>query len=296
MITLENISTLPLTGIRQQRRDSEVSRQNCNLIKELHLTDYQKLKDFYDRYEEIAHTKKDFICRSDNLEKKISDVETALEKMNKQEVNAEVFKITENPFLFAMINGKSIVDSQIDGSDLLYGSPFEYGNYQYKIRKGKVIGYTVYELKELLTHCETNGVNSLKYYLSISDNSEVIRILNAIKLYNEQIERQYLECADEEQLPNLFKLNSDKKTKLIAEQIKEIADYIGNNAIGFVWGEYNATEMQRIYLAAYGSSLQDVERRKRLINTLSNYTSLEEAENGLIRTRAINRFLQQKRK
>ena len=288
MIKLENVSTLPLVGLGE--RPSKVSRQNKEMIEHFNLTDYKKLKRVYYAFK----------CYSDSIEEwesKITKTELEVEESNKKGLSPELFQIpTPEEYIIDFEPfSQDLIDKNAYAFDLLYGSPFEIGEpYKYITRRFKLMPYTVYEIKQMLTHCDAKGLNLLKKYLHIYKDEEVQRILNALCLYQEQLERQ---CIDWDygtlNESELFYSNQMLKMESIKLQIKEIADYLVDKAGEFVWVDSYHTEKEKlqIYKAAYKKDNNDIIKQKRLIEMLSNYVTLEEAKEGLVRTKSLDRFI-----
>ena len=130
--------------------------------------------------------------------------------------------------------------------------------------------------------------------LNIDDNKEIERILRALYLYEEQLERQAFELNGSEnkgQKDKLFYLNINKKIDLIKPQLREIINYFVYNANELVWEEKPGKDILRISDAVYSHFYQNVHDRDRIAYLLGNYVSLEEAKKGLVKTKAIDRFI-----
>ena len=293
MIELKNISTLNIIGFESGKKNpAGISKKNYKLIKENKLTDYQQLKDFYLKlHESVVYCKPSIFCETDGLKKMIMETEYALDNCYNDPELFEYYKLSNTA---NALYDHEVVDYNTCARDLLYGSPFEYGDNDYKKRSSLISPLNIYELKQCLTHCNTSGKNMLKLILNIDDNKEIERILRALYLYEEQLERQAFELNGSEnkgQKDKLFYLNINKKIDLIKPQLREIINYFVYNANELVWEEKPGKDILRISDAVYSHSCQNVHDRDRIAYSLGNYVSLEEAKKGLVKTKAIDRFI-----
>ena len=294
MVELKNISTLPLVNGRGERLYSKLSRKNAKVISKYNLSDYQKLKDFLERIQKMPKEEQSIICMDDDLVKLIKEVEEQLNYWAKP----EIIEIPSNNNLL----NRDVIDRNTIANELLYGSPFEYGkNHFYAVRNGLLSGYSVYDIKEMLTHTTVKGYNMLKTYLKIADDREIAKIVRALDLYDAQIDRQAFEngIIDGKDNPKLFTANLKEKEELIEPQIKDVADYICKSFYrpevkSLVWGATPLFDLNKIQNAVNRELEQDLHDRWRLILNIAKYVSLDEAEQGLIRTGAADRFLVKK--
>lgn len=290
MIELKNISTLDLVGIEAIKKNPKgLSKKNFKLIKENKITNYQELRDFYDKlHSSVSVCKPEVFCETDGLKKFMLDTEEAIKYSYRE---PELFEYDEFNDVFF---DHDIVDKNTAAIDLLYGSPLECRFNDSKKRNKAISPFSVYELKQCLTHCDTYGKNLLKSLCKIYDNEEIKRILVAIAMYEEQLQRQVLELNGHESkkdIEHLFDYNSFEKYNYILKQIKEISDYFTVNAKELVWENEPGKDISRLRFSVYNHSLQDVRNREIVSSALSKYVSLEEAKNGLVRTKTLDRFI-----
>ena len=121
----------------------------------------------------------------------------------------------------------------------------------------------------------------------------VKRVVDVVKFYEEQVLRQEKET--EERNINLFLLNKDAKDEIVESQFKEIIEYLLDNAEQYIWGNLPSTkkiQMLRAISAVRGTGV--LEDRRRLVNAISNYTTLNELEQGIVKTRTLDRFIVRK--
>jgi len=187
------------------------------------------------------------------------------------DINTEILKLT---------------DRYNNGDVLLYSSPFVRGGA--RINKLKIM--SIEEIKHLSGHL--SGYN-LKNALTIKRNfgiDTVKKVADCVKFYEEQVLRQASEMDIND--GNLFMLNKKEKDEIVESQFKEIVEYILDNADVCVWGNLPSSQkilMIRTIFAVRGEQiLQD---RQRLINVISNYTTLSELEKGVVKNRTLDRFI-----
>ena len=277
MITLENISTIPFTGIKSKKNYSSIS----NIINDLNITNFGLLKEFLQNNPQYQ----DF----NELKELLNQIEMKLDLLKKLNIKSDIYRIEYETDFKDNITDKIVLDKSVMGSDLIFDSPFK------KMSKTKegISKYSIYQLKEYISHCDIVGTNLLKKDLSFINESDIYKILNAIYLYEEQLNRILAEenNIDTLEYSNLFKMHYNDKKELITEEIKEIAEYIGDNATEFIWGKFSYIELSYILYGAYSISEKDILRKDAFIHMLANYTTIGEAEKGLVRTRAIDRFI-----
>ena len=250
----------------------------------------------------------------------IEETEQKLEISNSKGREAKVYDVDDA----IMYNGQIImlekVDKNVHPLTLLFGSPFEYGGYKdsyerigYYPRKHLLVGPNIFTLKHLLSHCNANGRNAYNMYCSEAGDITCEAILNALKMYQDQVIRQ-LDSYDgeltDENLSNIFSLNKEKKLELIDKQYTEVIDYLCEQEC-FVWGSVplspntlafgkTSTEQEVMYKSAHGKNPKDFSNKWRMMQLLSEYVTLEEAENGLLeeqgtsKKKVIDRFVKQR--
>lgn len=297
MIKLENISTLDITGFGTNTRSEDISRRNVKVIQEFKLEDYEQLKNYLLQQKMLAKQgKQTNICFSDGLEKRIKQTE---EKINVQDwsVKPHIYE-PEDIISLSEIGDRNVIDNNTPGRVLLYAPPVRDFYHKDKLNGQIAKSINIHQIRQLLSHCNTNGINSyLSYVFDDADinmhKNEVVLILNALKQYDLQLLRQYEEnkaTLKPEDLPNLMFLNKDNKLKLIRKQYLEIADYLEKFDY-FVWGaDSKGYDKDLIWNSAHKHDLKNVHIRNEFMNIISDYVTLEEAEKGLVKTKAIDRF------
>lgn len=145
--------------------------------------------------------------------------------------------------------------------------------------------------KHSISHVNLLGKNAICNIPKMG-NSYLDKIYSAIQLYDEQVLRQYKENKDNNE-ENIFMINQKEKRKIILRQYRGIVNYLldNSNEHSFVWG--NITPSQQILLEqTLKSKRQEALRRKEnLVNIITNYTTLTELQEGIIKTKTIDRFI-----
>ena len=75
-------------------------------------------------------------------------------------------------------------------------------------------------------------------------------------------------------------------------KLKEIIEYLLDNAEQCIWGNLPSSkkiQMLRTIYAVRGEGI--IEARRRLVNAISNYTTLSELEQGVVKKRILDRFI-----
>ena len=111
-----------------------------------------------------------------------------------------------------------------------------------------------------------------------------------INLYDEQVVRQRLSHNNANDC-NLFTLDQNSKKLILLEQLKDIVEYLFDTTEGCIFGELNPTSKSKIASAAISTNGEENERtRTNLISMLSDYTTLEELEKGILTEQEVIRI------
>lgn len=147
-------------------------------------------------------------------------------------------------------------------------------------------------LRSLLSHTTFNGENALKLLYRIG-NREIKKSLIALTLYEEQVLRQAKETD-----VNLFYLDKNKKRKIVYDQFEDYIKYFLNlsDEYNFIWGNINKATIYHLTgcLASSGYNAVSEKIKEILIETLTNYMTLEELENGAVENHTLDRFMLKK--
>lgn len=245
MIKLENIyanSILPydLYSIRNL-----VKKQNVKSLAEL-----QKLIEEFPEY------------NWDWVKKEIDKAEKRMNLANKRGNEPEIY--STKGYSIEELNKQ---DEKNTGEILLLNSPLA-NSTKFLSIKNKSIKL----IKEELGYAMPDGSNYFIKHKRHMGPFMVSKLLTAIEMYEEQIERQAKISSDIN--CDLFKLNKYEKQEIVFDKYKKIIEYLINNT------KYDLSNTQK---EAYMSSIHDMnnkdrQTKERVISRIANYTTLQELE------------------
>lgn len=140
---------------------------------------------------------------------------------------------------------------------------------------------TIDKIKRFLSTTTPNGSNFLMYRMrqigTSAIPSSIPSILNTLDMYSDQVVRQSLLTDSREE--NLFTYQQKEKKEIVEEKYAEIIAYLIYDTKEFIWGELSDAQ-RRAYLSSIVNNRQ-IDRliRVRMINNVSNYTTLPELKN-----------------
>lgn len=295
MILLEQVSTIDLltwaesgciSDITRRISEYEMLQMKCQvLLTKYCIYNYQMLKDYVD---------------SGNVEFDIDFFKTALlrtqlalERANKKEKIANVYfcndyKHSDIDSYSLRITDKSTMGDVLPVCNLL--------NTATKARVS-LSKYSIETIKRLLGQVvicnETAALksvpNAFGKYGSIFGEKNLKNFVSIINFYEEQVIRQ----AHETNLRgvDLFSLNREIKLSLVQEQLNEILGYILECGDSQFFGPASL-KRNRILKAIINNEnvYNALLVRENVIQFLTNYTTLDELEQNLVRSRSIDRF------
>lgn len=201
-----------------------------------------------------------------NIRNRLKEVETNLNKYNFSIQNVQ------NELL-------SKIDDSVSGSELLYASPFTYS-----ARRAKLKSYSILKLKQ-----KFDESNEIPFHIMTFGPLELEKLKKSIQFYDEQIAR-LLEAYGYKE--NLFYIDKERKDELVKNQVKEVIEYLTDTAQEYVWGNLTDANKQRLSQLIYGKYNGNRDQDLGIfVNNISNYVVLDEAEKGLVKTKALNRFI-----
>lgn len=250
MITLDNIS-----------KDAVVKFDDYDIISLASDTGAQSVKDIIN----LMHEYPDY------------DWTRVLKYLNIVRVNLDLANLKGNePDIFPT-NGYSDSrllkqDTMNCGGVLLLDSPI---GFKYKHVSLKDI--PISEIKTNLSHTTISGKNMVGICYKKIGPTDVPKIARAVKMYEEQIERQAKLTDDRDS--NLFTLDRILKIQIIDDIYNEIVAYLVSNTIDtLIWSELSEVQ-KKIYISStinYGKSEELI--REQITNYVANYTTVPELE------------------
>ena len=281
MIKLEHVSTGRIFNYAKNFKDREIRAKTIyELFIKYDIRDYQRLKDL------LNSQKEEFKSVSYFLKNKLYEVEFELKKKNELDVEPEIF--TFETYKNSGLDNETLklTDRENNGNILLYSCPTIRGG----ARINRLKYMSIDEIKKLASHLsEYHFENELSMQRNFGIDT-VKRAVDVVKFYEEQVLRQAKET--EERDINLFLLNKDAKDEIVESQFKEIIEYLLDNAEQCIWGNLPNTKKLQMLRAIYAVRGEGVlEDRRRLVNAISNYTTLSELEQGVVKKRTLDRFI-----
>ena len=280
MVKLEHVSTERIFNYAKNFKEKDMTAKTIyEVFVKYDIRDYQRLKDL------LNSQKEEFQSVSYFLKRRLYEVEMELKKKNELDVEPEIFTFQAYQNSNIDIETLKLTDRENNGNVLLYSCPTIKGGARINILKTLSID----EIKNLASHLNQyhfNNALSMKRNFGIDT---VKRVADVVKFYEKQVLRQAKET--EERDINLFLLNKDAKDEIVESQFKEIIEYLLDNAEQCIWGNLTSSkkiQMLRTINAIRGGILED---RRRLVNAISNYTTLSELEQGVVKKRTLDRFI-----
>ena len=287
MLKLENVSTLKLlNSYKRLSSKSELYRCIYEFLSINNISNYKELKELlFSNHKELINS-----AIMIELMSELKRVELLIQSYDMCFKNPDIF--TFDNYSHSDLDNKtiSVTDSANKGDILLFSSPFLNGG----ARKNGVKYLSIAEIKQFLEHVEdTHLVNLLS---SVRSLGPVIskRIYDSICFYEEQV----LRCADEtcERGIDLFGIDRLEKREIVSSELKEICEYIVDTASILVWGELSDFQKKRLITTAMSTRGEYIQRdRNILVDTISNYTTLSELKDGVVKKKTLDRFIVKKR-
>lgn len=286
MLSLATVSTRGLLAIAESKRYANKYQQVYELLIRYKIYNYQNLQDMLTTG--LLQAYSEDVIRY--LSTQLSAIETRIKNVN--ESNRKIDIYTFDKCIIGGLDEETIniTDSSTKGIALLLKGIVNY-NYNHSTALDNL---SIAQIKDYLGHLtegKNRGLeNELNRYAFGFSRDKTARVVEAINFYDEQILRQASETT--ERGIDLFSLNKREKEIIIASQIKEIAGYFIEHAVNCVWGPLTDAMSQKLEESVYPTEdCIKLEIRKRLIEIVSNYVTLEEAKNGLVKRRVLDRFI-----
>lgn len=279
MIKLKNLSTIELIGSKRIRGLQNISKENKKFIVDSRLFDYESLLSASDKLP----------CKDDKIKNELDKNIKYVSSDINSGIVPQIYDIEEPKF------DTFDVDNLVSGRFLLYELEFPYKSVdddkKYFDDKINLYDFNIFELKQLLTHCNINGENLFQEkfdvftYLLLKE--EIEKLLRSIKLYNDQLKRLREEANNGSNLSNLFDSYKTQRYVLILKQMNDILEAFYSSD-ELVWGNVNENEKQ---LFKNMLNNENDFAKSYLARTIANYVSQDEAEKGIVKSKALNRFI-----
>lgn len=282
MIKLSDVSTERLiTFLKYDYTDEAIS---ARLTLEKHkIRDFQTLKNM------VKNGRKEF--NNDVFKSAIALVEANIAHAN---------SISREPAIFNCNNyqGSNVYSKTLKYTDehnmcdiLICKSPAISTSGKFGALKDITIGEAKSLLSKVVAHDKSStGCNAFAEKIRRFGNIEAECVRDAINFYEQQVLRQAIET--KKRGINLFTLDKTQKQFIVRDQIKEIVKYLVDNADVCVWGEFTTAQKNRLINAVKsGSGYENQVIRQRIIEIISNYTTLNELESDVVKQKTLDRFI-----
>lgn len=147
----------------------------------------------------------------------------------------------------------------------------------HKVKFSHIKNKPISLIKEELSYTMPDGQNVFIRNNRHMGVSSIPKVLSAIEMYEEQIERQSKLTTDIS--VDVFNIDKYDKKEIVDDKYKNIIMYLIDNAkFGLIWDSLSDTQ-KAIYISSINNSgVNDIETRNKLISYISNYTTLPELE------------------
>lgn len=212
----------------------------------------------------ISLTKLYPIYNWDVVSKRINELKLIVDKSNIKDIEPEMYEYEDN--------GIELVDKLNRGDILLLDNPTL--ELQTKFRGLRT--YSIDEIKHNLKLTDQFGRNVIGRIRNIGPDS-ITRIIGALKMYDEQILRQA--SLTKKINYNLFLKDKKVKNEIVEDLYSDIIMYlIYNTEERTIWGELTEPQKKLYISSVINSKKRDVIIKDRMIDIISNYTTLPELE------------------
>jgi len=176
------------------------------------------------------------------------------------------------------------VDGLNKGKILLLQNPTNWS----EARVASIRNMSLSFLKQKLTP-DQDGDIILGYCRNIG-NGQAYKLIDAVNRYTEQVERQAM--LTKRRNANLFEYKKNDKVRIVKNNYAEIISYLIYTADELVWGELTDKQKQLYLSSIINNNQLDNLIKSRMIEYVSNYTTLEELEEiNRKKYKSLNRFI-----
>ena len=219
-------------------------------------------------FDELLELRKEFPEYNwDKVQKDIIYAQKRIDLANKRGQEPEIYSTKG----YSNINLNK-QDEMNNGDILLLHSPTGH-----RVKFAHINHKPISLIKEELSHTIADGRNAFIHRNRYMGASLIPKLISAIEMYEEQIERQSKLTTDLS--IDLFKLDRYDKKAIVDDVYKDIMMYLIDNAeFGLVWDKLSDNQ-KNIYISSiYNAGVNDIQTRNKVIDYISNYTTLPELE------------------
>lgn len=282
MINLSDVSTERLIAFLAYDHTDE--GKNARLTLEKHkIRDFQTLKNM------VQNGRKEF--NNDIFKSAIASVEANIAHANSIRREPVIFNC--NNYKGSTVYTKTLkyTDEHNMGDILICKSPAISTSGKF----GELKNITISEAKSLLSKVvahdkPSTGENAFTEKFRRFNAADAENIRDAINFYEEQVLRQANEI--KKRGINLFTVNKDKKEFIVRDNLKNIVTYLLDTADVCVWGELSNSQKSKLFTAVTRyTGYENQVIRQRIIDVITNYTTLSELESDVVKQKTLDRFI-----
>ena len=277
-IKLENLSTMDLThGVYGWPKTGKEDQPIIEFLSKHNITNYKELEDVLNS--DISEKVDYFVLLT--LRNQLATAKNKIFDVNCYSKNVPEIFTFDTPQIFGIDdNTIHITDTKNKCSVLPYAHPFAYGAVLNQLES-----ISIEEAKKLLSTCYINEdyklANSITCKRHIG-STKATEIAELIKFYDEQVIRQKIAHKDARDC-DLFGLDRNFKMVKVTDQLKDIVEYLFDEADELTCGKLTKTSKEKIASASISTRGEYIQRtRTNLILMLANYTTLQELETGIL--------------
>ena len=282
MIRLEDVSVMDLTHSAYGWPKTEIQdKPIIEFLRRHNITNYKELESVLDSILRNDITPDFDLTMFLSLKKQLETTRSKVFEASSKDENPPKIFTFNTPQIFDIDDETiHITDSNNKCSVLPYAHPYA---------RGAVLNTLKYlsieDAKKLLSKYYTSSNGKLENSITCKrnfGNNRASKIAELIKLYDEQVVRQKASHKEANNC-NLFTLNQNYKIAILADQLRDIVEYLFDTTDECIFGELNTTSKNKLASAAISTRGEENERtRTNLISILANYTTLEELEKGIL--------------
>ena len=247
MIKLSDISINNVLYGSEQRFVNLAKENNCYSVEDL-----------------ISLTKEYTKYNWDIVNKRIDELKLIVDKSSIKGIKPETYEYEDN--------GIESVDKLNKGDVLLLDNP----TLELQTKFKGLRTYSIDEIKHNLKLTDQFGRNVIGRIRNIGPDS-ITKIISALKMYDEQILRQA--NLTEKRNYNLFLKDKKAKNEIVEDLYSDIIMYlIYNTEERTIWGELTESQKKLYISSVINNKKRDTIIKDRMIDIISNYTTLPELE------------------
>lgn len=282
MIKLSDVSTeILITFLKYDCTEQGISA--LSTLEKHQIRDFQTLKNM------VENGRKEF--RNEIFQNAILEVEANVAHAEKQGREPIIFNC--NNYEGATVFSKTLkyTDKHNNCDVLIFKNPTISCTGKYNMLND----VTINEAKNLLSKVTaydkpSTGNNAFIEKFRRFTITDAANVRDAINFYEEQVLRQAYEA--NKRGVNLFSLNKTQKDLIVRKNVENIVKYLVENADNYVWGKLSSIQKNKLVTAVTKcSGYENQLIRERMIELITNYTTLKELQSDKVKEKVLNRFI-----